>query len=189
MTCIVGVVEGDRIFMGGDSSATSGNDELSLRADQKVFRTGDFLIGFAGSFRAGQLMRYAFDPPKRPARMDVHRYMVTHFVDAMREALKRGGSAKRDHEEELIPTSILVGYRGRLYQINSDYDVGEAVDAFDAVGSGSQPALGALVVTHGMEPRKRIRGALEAAERFSQSVRRPFYVQALEGKPIQRGIA
>jgi ATP-dependent protease HslVU (ClpYQ) peptidase subunit len=179
MTCIAAVVEGDRIFMGGDSAAIEGT-ALTVRADQKVFRNGEFLFGFSGSFRMGQLLRYAFVPPKHARRADVYRYMVTDFVDAIRDTLKKGGTARREHDVEDFDGRFLVGYRGRLFEVSDDYQVAEAVDGFGAIGCGEDLALGALVVTEGMEARKRIRAALEAAERYNSGVRRPFYVQTLE---------
>lgn len=178
MTCIAGVVEGDRVWIGGDSAGIE-DMAMTVRADQKVFRNGDFLFGFCGSFRMGQLLRYAFVPPKHPRRMDVHRYLVTVFVDDLRDVLKRGGFARREHEIEEIDGRFLVGYRGRLFQVQEDYQVAEAVDGFAAAGCGADIALGALCVSQGVEPRKRIRAALEAAERYSAGVRRPFYVQTL----------
>ena len=179
MTCIAAVVEGDRVFMGGDSAASDGCD-LVVRADQKVFRNGPMLMGFAGSFRMGQLLRYSFTPPKHARRKDVHRYMVTDFVDAVRDCLKKGGFAQRLNEVEAIDGLFVVGYLGRLFTVDTDYQVGEAMDGFAAVGSGSSIASGALYVTSGVSARKRIRNALEAAERYSAGVRRPFYVQSIE---------
>jgi ATP-dependent protease HslVU (ClpYQ) peptidase subunit len=178
VTCIVAVVEGDSIWMGGDSAGSAGN-WLTIRADQKVFRNGEFIMGFCGSYRMGQLLRYAFVPPKQPRRADVHRYMVTTFVDEVRDTLKKGGFARKKDDVEEIDGAFLVGYRGRLFEIECDYQVGEAVDGFAATGSGASIAQGALCVTQGMDPRKRLRVALDAAERYSTGVRRPFYVQVM----------
>jgi len=165
--------------MGGDSAGVAGLS-LTVRADQKVFRNGDMLFGFCGSYRVGQVMRYAFVAPKHPRRVDVHRYMVTDFVDAMRETLKKAGVGKKQNEvEEMEDGAFLVGYRGHLFEIHSDYQVGEAVDGFSATGCGEEIAQGALFVTQTVEPRKRVRMALEAAERYSAGVRRPFYIMQL----------
>lgn len=58
MTCIVGLVDGDRVILGGDSAGIAGW-HLQLRADEKVFRNGPYAIGFTTSFRMGQILRYA----------------------------------------------------------------------------------------------------------------------------------
>ena len=65
MTCIVGLIDGNRVWMGGDSAGVSGLD-ITVRSDPKVFRNGDFLIGFTSSFRMGQLLAFRLRPPPRP---------------------------------------------------------------------------------------------------------------------------
>lgn len=176
MTVIVGVVEGDTVWMGGDSAYSMGSF-LAVRATPKVFKNGPFLIGCCGGPRVRDVLRYAFDPPKHPRGMDIARYMRVAFVDGMREALKRAGVLRKAQDvEELTDSAILVAYRGRLFEIEEDFQVGEPMDDFGAVGSGSEVALGALVVTGTVTPRKRILGALAASERYNTTVRRPFYV-------------
>lgn len=180
MTCIAGVVEGARVLIGGDSGAIDGEYALTVRADQKVFRNGEFLFGFCGSWRMGQLLRYAFTPPKQPRRQDTYRYMVTTFVDAVRDCLKKGGHARKEHDEEAFAGLFMVGYRGRIFTIDSDYQVCESVDGFAAIGVGAPIACGALFANDGrMHAKQRVRQALEAAERHSVGVRRPFFIQAL----------
>ena len=71
----------------------------------------------------------------------------------------------------------LVGYRGRLFYVGDDYQVGEYACGFGAVGCGEGYALGALFALHnGGKPKKRIMIALRAAEYFSAGVRGPFRV-------------
>jgi len=175
MTCVAAVVHNNVVYMGADSAGVAGLD-LTVRADQKVFTNGDFLIGFTSSFRMGQLLRYAFDPPKyREDEKDLYKYMVTDFVNAVRTCLKGGGYAQADKGEE-IGGCFLVGVRGRLFQIESDYQVGESVQPYSAIGCGEDYALGVLSVTHTVDPENRIRLALSSAEKFSAGVRSPFIV-------------
>lgn len=173
MTCIVGLVDGDRVHIGGDSAGVGGY-ALTVRADRKVFRNGDFIMGFTTSFRMGQLLQHAFTPPKRHPDTDIEKFMVTEFVDAVRRCLKDGGFAARHDEVEAAGT-FLVGYAGRLFRIDSDYQVGEASDGFDAVGCGEQIAQGSLFSTAGHKPLDRLKTALAAAERFNAGVRGPFH--------------
>jgi ATP-dependent protease HslVU (ClpYQ) peptidase subunit len=172
MTAIVGLVHRKTVYIGGDSAGASGWS-LTVRADSKVFHNGDYLFGFTTSFRMGQLIRYALEPP-RPSG-DTDRFMATTFIDAVRECLKAGGWARKDSEREEGGT-FLVGVRGRLFTVYEDYQVAEAADGFAAVGCGDELALGALfaTATTRMPPRRRIEVALSAAERFSAGVRGPF---------------
>ncbi len=176
MTCVAALVYDNTVYMGADSARVDDGFDLVVRADHKVFLNGEFLIGFTSSFRMGQLLRYAFKPPEiRDDEKDLYEYMVTDFVDAVRNCLKNGGYAQSDKGEE-IGGWFLVGVRGRLFRIESDYQVGESVQPYDAVGCGMAYALGVLSVTHTTDPEERIKLALSSAEKFSAGVRRPFIV-------------
>lgn len=172
MTAIVGVVNGGHVYIGGDSAGVSGYT-VAVRADSKVFANGPYVFGFCGSFRMGQLLRYAFVPPHPEG--DVHRFMVTTFVDALRECLKQGGWGWKENEREEGGT-FLVGTGGELFNVQSDYQVAQRADGYDAVGMGDELALGALHATAGMDlrPRRRMALALHAAAHFSAGVRPPF---------------
>ena len=175
MTCIVGLVHEAVVYIGGDSAGVAGLS-LVVRADEKVFRNGDFLMGFTTSFRMGQLLRYKLYPPRRHPDDRVVKYMVVDFIDAVRECLKAGGYASKEKETEQGGT-FLVGYSGHLFTVDSDYQVGIPEDGFAAVGSGEDIARGALFATQGQAtPRDRVLTALRAAERFNAGVRGPFHI-------------
>lgn len=172
MTAIVGLVHDGVVHIGGDSAGVGGW-RMTVRADAKVFRNGPYVFGFTTSFRMGQLIRWSLQAPEPDGDLD--RFMCTTFIDSVRECLKAGGFAKRNSEQEEGGT-FLVGVQGRLFTVHDDYQVGEAVDGYAAVGCGEEPALGALFATAhmGMGPDERLELALEAAERFSAGVRAPF---------------
>lgn len=190
MTCIVGFVEpSGRVVVGGDSAGVAGLD-IRVRADEKVFRRGPFLLGFTTSFRMGQLLRYSLQVPDQGEESD-YEYLVTRFVDAVRKCLKDGGYATKTSDQEAGGT-FLLGYRGRLYTVDSDYQVAAHHDPYTAVGCGADFALGALAV---LRPKKEfatdlgpvfdipgevpVKKALEVAEKFSAGVRGPFTILAM----------
>lgn len=178
MTCIAGLVEGSTVWIGGDSAGVAGLS-MNVRADQKVFRNGPMLFGFTTSFRMGQLLRHTLVIPDHDPRVPVEKYMATTFVDAVRECLKSNGWACKTNERETGGT-FLVGYKGRLFCVFDDYQVGESSDGYDSVGCGCEIAEGALFATAGQSPRERIETALKAAERHSAGVRGPFIIEAQE---------
>jgi hypothetical protein len=184
VTCIVGFVEGDAVWIGGDSAGVGGYD-LTIRADRKVFRNGPMLFGFTSSFRMGQLLRYRLVIPDHDPRVEVEQFMATTFIDAVRACLKEYGYAKKSHEEESGGT-FLVGYRGRLFKVCDDYQVGVPLDGFDAVGCGGQVALGAIFASSHLSGRARAELALAAAERHSAGVRAPFHIEAIHGVDAER---
>lgn len=173
MTCIVGLVDQGNVYLAGDSAGVGGWT-LTVRADSKVFTNGPYIMGFTTSFRMGQLLRYALTPPE-PVQQDLDRFMVTTFVDSVRDCLKAGGYATKQNEAE-NGGNFLVGVNGRLFEICSDYQVGEPVDGYAAVGCGEDIAKGALHATEhlGLPPHERLTMALQAAERHSAGVRGPY---------------
>lgn len=175
MTCIVALRQGDRVYMGADSAGVAGWI-MSERADPKIYRVGPFLIGFTTSFRMGQLLGHSLNVPTQPDDVDTFAFMCTTFVDAVRECLKKGGFAHRENEREEGGT-FLCAYRGRVFRVENDYQIGESATNFDACGCGQEFALGSLYSTSGMEPEQRVRTALCAAQRFSVGVREPFLIE------------
>jgi ATP-dependent protease HslVU (ClpYQ) peptidase subunit len=172
MTCIVGLKHGGKVYIGGDSAGVGGYD-LTLRADKKVFRNGPFIMGFTSSFRMGQVLAFKLAAPEPKSDQDLMHFMVCDFIDAVRDCLKYSGFARiKDNEEE--GGNFLVGYRDRLFNIGTDFQVGESVAGFDAAGCGESFALGALYASRGKPPKERVRMALEAAEELSAGVRGPF---------------
>jgi hypothetical protein len=62
MTAIVGITDGSTVFIGGDS-AGSNSYNLTVRKDTKVFRAGEFVIGFTTSFWGNYLLMGGSLPP------------------------------------------------------------------------------------------------------------------------------
>ena len=186
MTCIVGVVGKDgKITMGGDSAGSDSSFSLVIRDDPKVFVRGEYVFGFTSSFRMGQLIHHKLklpQPPDDPEKL--YEFMVTEFIDALRKCFKEGGYMKTKDDREEGGT-FLVGVRGKLFYIESDNQVGIPNDSFAAVGCGDHLALGSLYTSQGFkDDRNRVKWALEAAERFSAGVRRPFVIEYV--KPAKR---
>lgn len=181
MTVIVGLAHDGAVYMGGDSAGVAHLD-LSVRRDTKVFNRGPYVVGFTDSFRMGQVLQYATELPAPPTdQRKLHGFMVRDFIDAVREALKDAGWSYDQGGRE-SGGAFLVGVRGRLFEICSDYQVGETRSGWNAVGCGGALALGSLHSTGRMTdiwnlaPRARVHFALEAADYGSAGVSRPFKI-------------
>lgn len=147
MTCIVGLEHAGKVWIGGDSAASDGH-YLAIRADEKVWATDGFAFGFTSSFRMGQLLRYKLTPALERYQVEKSteaelRFMSTAFIDGVRNVLKEGGFAQVSNGVERGGT-FLVGWRGKLYMVHGDFQVGRASQGFYAVGSGGAHAEGAL---------------------------------------------
>jgi ATP-dependent protease HslVU (ClpYQ) peptidase subunit len=160
--------------MGADSAGVSGLD-LTVRADAKVFVNGDFLMGCAGSFRQTQLLRYTFVPPECWSDEPM-RYMVCQFIDAVRTCFDEGGINGHNNQVESVEGIFLVGYRGHIYRIDTDYQVGESLDDFMAIGSGHTYARGAMYASAHQSPLVRVDRGLHAAAHLNGGVCPPFII-------------
>lgn len=187
MTCIAALRSDGFIYMAADSAGTDWTMSREIRGDSKIFRVGEFLIGFAGSFRGGQLLKHSFSPPPLPQGEDLEKYMVSQFVDAMRETFKEGGSSLESFcGPEGTPAQILVGVRGDLFRVQNDYQVARPTTDYMALGCGRDLALGSLWSTpETLDPIQRLSMALGAAQRFNASVAEPFhFLQIPESAPM-----
>lgn len=72
--------------------------------------------------------------------------------------------------------SFLVGYAGRIFAIADDYSVVHFPHPFAAIGHGRHVAYGALhaLQTSSLSLEEKCQAALEAAETYDNTVRRPF---------------
>ncbi len=176
MTCIVAIEHEGNVYIGGDSAAAGGWD-INEIAFKKVFRNGDFLIGYTTSFRMGQLLEYELSVPKQD-EVDDMRYMVTKFVPAVRELFKNAGFTKTENNRE-EGGLFLVGYKGKVYRVDDNFQVIQYQGGEYAVGCGYAYALGSLETNKFNSPESRILKALEISAFFSNGVRGPFYVVKL----------
>ena len=152
-----------------------------------MFRKGSFIFGGCGSARVNNLLRFRLAPPEAYdwEQLDVSEhalaFMSTRFVETVRTCLREFGAQMNFHGESQFAAAFLVGFRGQLYKVDGDYQVGVSHDPFDATGSGDQIALGSLYSTVGLNlaPERRIEMALEAAARYNAAVRPPFVIETL----------
>jgi ATP-dependent protease HslVU (ClpYQ) peptidase subunit len=174
VTCVAGIAERGAVYLGGDAIAVAGYS-MHTRDLPKVFTLGPFVIGCANSFRAADVVRYKFAPPTPQPKDDLHCYMATTFVDALRETYKAHGVAVIENSAEEVPCEMLVGVRGTLFTVEDDFQVGVPRGGIAAVGCGGDVALGALYALGKRgTPKSRLTTALHAAEAFCAGVRAPF---------------
>lgn len=174
MTCIVGIIHKKKVYIAGDSLGVADYHSVT-RADEKVFKVGTFIFGFTSSYRMGQLLRYTFKPPIQKCKDD-YEYMVKDFIPAIQKCFEKGGFLTEKDKEKHGGT-FLVGYKGSLYNIEGDFQVGKSSFNYDAVGCGYELALGALYILTKMsveKPKEILIKALEAATEFSAAVKPPY---------------
>ena len=186
MTCIVALIHENKVLLGGDSAASDDKSGIIFqRTDPKVFKVGQFGIGFVDSFRMGQILQYNWTPPiYKPTAgfKNLDKFMRTKFIESVKETFQEqgygrfGNNAPEDGDEGGV-FIITVQGSGRIFTMDTDFHIGEVDVSFMAEGSGQQLALGSLYSTGLIKtPRKRVRMALEAAAKFNMNVRPPFTI-------------
>ena len=183
MTAIVGFVDKEqgRVWIGGDSAGTA-DDIRSIRTDPKVFFRGEMLIGFAGSFRMGQILAHHLDPPGHPKGASGFDYMVATFIPCVMKLMDDHRYGGTDEEGSAQGGQFIVGYRGSMYLIDTDYQVGTVYHPYATIASGGEICLGAMHALHDYEfpPRERLRMALKASAEFCTTVSAPFLILATD---------
>jgi ATP-dependent protease HslVU (ClpYQ) peptidase subunit len=177
MTCIVGIEGKNTVWLGGDSAATSSDGSQTLIADKKVFVNGDIAFGICGSPKIiDPLMFTKFTPQKRGENN--REYVGTVLVPMIKQAFKDSGcSVEHPEHGEVFQGEVLFGVGGKLYRMQSNFQLITDSQGYASVGSGSDIALGSLHATkRDGNAKRRIMTALEASALANAGVRPPFAV-------------
>lgn len=187
MTCIVGMVDkrDGSVWVMGDSMASTSEMTYIVR-DLKVWRHGELVLGFCGSFRGRDILASSLTLPALTPDEDPERWLRTEFVRAVRKAMSEGGfltSFKEGNDATL--SSLLIGLRGRLFVLRNDFSIGEAITPYMVIGSGAPEAYGSLFSTRDVEDVKaRLVEALDASAYYNGgSVSSPYHFVRSEPWP------
>lgn len=157
MTCIVGILQNDQMWIGGDAAVQGINNRVAI-THPKVFRRYSYLVGCAGEARATDLVEAARLPSYDGS--ETYTWTVRQFVPAVHDSFKGGGYSDPD-----LQILLLVG--GQILDIDSKLAVtGPYLGSMGAVGSGGEYALGNLLGSWNFSPKTRLKKALEAAAYF-----------------------
>jgi ATP-dependent protease HslVU (ClpYQ) peptidase subunit len=154
MTVIIGCRDKSEVWIGGDSAAVDENQVMNLVLKQKVWKAENSLIGFAGSFRHGEIAYKSGigDPHK------LRDYLATQFSE--------------------VETNFLVANTKGLYYIGGDMSLVRSREPYMAIGTGAAVAYGAMFATEG-PAKDRVMLGLKAAAYHGTTVRPPFKVLKL----------
>lgn len=192
MTCIVGIEAQDgSVWIGGDSAVTDNNGGRSVLTTPKVFQSGEMVVGICGSMRLGQILQYLVPNASRPHDLSNDMvYLVGGYISMVQQVLKEVGYISTPHGVDFIGDGEwLLGYRGRLYQVNVDFQVLHSMRPYVAIGMGADLALGALYQFGkrkkvSIHPQEAIESALEAAVEHNSTCAPPWKILQLSNKMI-----
>ena len=183
MSCIIAIATDRGIFMGADSASTAVGDQRGMSQittrNKKAFKRGSILVGAVGSVRLlnilANLLKWNDILQVANVEKDTET-IIQGIVEGIREAAKDRGFTKKDNDQETIFGQVLLAYRARLFEVQADLGVLEPSAGYDAIGSGTDVAMGSLHTTDGADipPKDRILAALQATAEFTALVRPPF---------------
>ena len=172
MTCIVAIKKEYSVLLGGDSAA-SGNNRKVSRLDKKIFKLGDIIFGFAGSFRIGQLIKYQLKIPNKIENINNEEYVINYLIREIVIMLKQNRLVKNNK----MDCNLLIGLGNQIYKVDSDFQIEITNDEYASIGDGEDFALGALYALKDsiFTPEEKAQKALEASARYCTTVEEPFY--------------
>lgn len=175
MSTVVGLKTRNGIILGADTRVASPDGEVRSIQCKKLFRNGQYLIGFIGSVRGGQILfPDYFVPPEN----------IYDFPDVVRkQCSKKGCLGNDDNQMSMHGCNFLIAYKNKLYEMLVDFQMNE-VKKYGCIGSGSSYALGSLYATERiddieLDPEYRVRLALRTAAKYDVFTGAPFHIRTL----------
>ena len=147
MTIITGFTDGKNTWLAGDRIGASEYGDNSLQVRPKVF-TKDIphckqkiAIGYTTSFRMGQLLEFKYTPPVFEG--DIDKYIFSKVTSSIMNFLHENKFAS-ESDNVRRGGNFLIGFMGRLFEMQNDFSVLENTRGYAAVGCGFAYALGAM---------------------------------------------
>lgn len=142
MTCIVGYKHKGKVYLAGDQVGGSVYFREKHSSLSKVFKVGDFLIGYTDSFRMGQILQYSWTPPTKKVGQDDDSFIFRDFVNSLFSVYESCKYGNRDGVEYKTG-KFLMGWNGRLFTVQPNLSILEH-DSYAACGCGEDFARGAI---------------------------------------------
>lgn len=174
MTCIIALRQNGKVYLAGDRMGSSTSNKFVCQLP-KVFKHGDMLIGFCGSFHLQSILHHRLEVlPIQTTNLD--KYIHTKFIAELAEQVL-AMDYRSDQANYRIEGDLLVAANNKIYLIENFDSVIEIAGDYYAVGSGYEYALGALSVLRDnkrMSAPMRLKKAMQAVIDHSPSVGLPM---------------
>lgn len=174
MSCIVGLVDKKKVYLGSDGIASTEDGDMHPIHAIKIFRRGAYLLGFAGSIRTGQIIqRASYKLPKN----------IWGWPDIIREQItEKGAMVTSEGQVQIQSSNFIIAHKGKLYELLCDFQINEVnEEGYTALGAGATIALGSLFTSKDLDftPEERVYLALNAAAKFVTSCGPPYTIEVI----------
>ena len=170
MTCIVGINTGQKIIIAVDRLGSNGFTYSQYH--EKVFAKDGFIFGVSGCYRVLQLIKHKFVIPKMNVGQAVDNYIYNDFTDAFIKLIRENNCAINKDNIDSMGSNLLFGFKDKLYQMESNFQILSDCRGYDAIGSGCYHAMSSLYSTNDLNivPEDRLKKAIVCASEFVVSV-------------------
>lgn len=176
MTTIAALTHDGQVYMASDSCAIDYSRAYQLN-EPKILKIGPLLIGLSGYLLDHDLIRYGWTAPTQGRDEDDDRYVRWTVARSLRDFIRNQRHLDTSRGHENAGWGCLIGLRGRLYALDSDFTITPLAEPYGATGSGGSYAMGvlhALAHTNStLAPRERLDLAVQAACTLDPYTRAP----------------
>lgn len=177
MTCLIGMIQDGKTYIGTDGYATTDDCERKQIICRKLFVSDkyQYVVAFAGHIRTGQLLypESGFEFPKDIYAIPNHMYLWLREFEVF---------GKCDLQSTIMQSNFLIATKDKLYVILMDLQISEVDPEFGytALGSGTPYAMGSLYTSGQLgdylTPKERIQLAMDAAAENVKNVGGPYHI-------------
>jgi ATP-dependent protease HslVU (ClpYQ) peptidase subunit len=165
----------------GCDSAISSETETQVLSNSKIIKKGEMLIGVTGSMRGLQLLEYSWIFPEQPKEMSDTEYIYSYITTSIKEVFFEHQYCVTLNAQENQEDQFLIGYKGKLYLLDTNYQIFELDSKYVSIGSGSSFSYGSLKTQEdigllGKDSEMNITRAINTAIEFSIGVKGPIRI-------------
>lgn len=177
MTLLLGAEHRGKVHLLADSITVDGDGAINVTDTPKVWRSGPWVVGVAGSWRVLSLLRWRLELPDVAVGDDIPRAVNVELLDAMQAVLREAGYSVDDEKNE-VSWECLIGIGGSLFYVDATLGPIHPRDGIASCGHKIVASSGAAAL-RSQRPWKRgaehaLRRAAEAAEESGSDARGPF---------------
>jgi hypothetical protein len=165
-----------------DSIAVNSCDfTCRITKNEKVFIKNNIIFGCVGSVRVSQvIMNDLVIPEQLPTTSDLS-YLCIDLIAAIHGCLDK----TIVNTEEVGDSDILIGYKGKIYRLEGCTQLLEIVSNYDAIGCGSETAVGALYAIESylkddLTIKEKLELAIDSVSNFSVGLKKPYKILSTE---------